>query len=75
MGFSTVSEGDKRACPTSFEITADPFWPELIIAASNATPVATVVLVNSTWTYAGTGYTVAPDAQLALASAACARDH
>jgi hypothetical protein len=35
----------------------------------------TVALVTSTWTYAGTGYTVAPDAQLALASAARARDH
>ena len=35
----------------------------------------TVVLVISTWTYAGTGYTVAPDAQLALASAARAREH
>jgi hypothetical protein len=35
----------------------------------------TVVLVISTWTYAGTGYTAAPDAQLALASAARAREH
>jgi hypothetical protein len=35
----------------------------------------TVVLVISTWTYAGTGYTAAPDAHLALASAARAREH
>ena len=36
----------------------------------------TVVLVISTWTYAGTDYTViAPDVQLALASAARAREH
>jgi hypothetical protein len=36
----------------------------------------TVVLVVSTWTYAGTGYTAAAaDAQLALASAARAREH
>ena len=34
----------------------------------------TVVLVLSTWTYAGTGYT-APGAQLATASAARAREH
>jgi len=33
----------------------------------------TVVLVLSTWTYAGTGYTTTPDADLALASAARAR--
>ena len=35
----------------------------------------TVVLVISTWAYAGTGYTTVPDAQLALASAARAREH
>jgi hypothetical protein len=35
----------------------------------------TVVLVISTWTYARTGYTAVPDAQLALASAARAREH
>jgi hypothetical protein len=35
----------------------------------------TVVLIISTWTYAGTGYTAAPDAQLALATAARAREH
>ena len=35
----------------------------------------TVVLVISTWTYAGTGYTAAPAADLALASAARAREH
>jgi Replication initiator protein, pSAM2 len=36
----------------------------------------TVVLFVSTWTYAGTGYTAATaDVQLALASAARARDH
>ena len=35
----------------------------------------TVVLVLSTWTYAGTGYTSTPDAQLASASAARAREH
>jgi len=35
----------------------------------------TVVLVLSTWTYAGTGYTATPDAELALASAARARAH
>ena len=35
----------------------------------------TVVLVISTWTYAGTGYSAAPDVQLALASAARAREH
>ncbi len=35
----------------------------------------TVVLVIKTWTYAGTGYTVAPHAELALASAARAREH
>jgi hypothetical protein len=33
----------------------------------------TVVLVLHTWTYAGTGYTAAPGAELALASAARAR--
>ena len=31
--------------------------------------------VLSTWTYAGTGYTATPDAELALASAARARAH
>ncbi len=35
----------------------------------------TVVLVLSTWTYAGTGYTTTPDAELATASAARAREH
>ena len=36
----------------------------------------TVVLVLSTWTYAGTGYTPAtPGAELAAASAARAREH
>ena len=35
----------------------------------------TVVLVIKTWTYARTGYTAAPAAQLALASAARAREH
>ena len=35
----------------------------------------TVVLVLSTWTYDGTGHTFAPAAELALASAARARDH
>ncbi len=35
----------------------------------------TIVLVIKTWTYAGTGYTAAPDAQLALGSAARAREH
>jgi hypothetical protein len=35
----------------------------------------TVVLVLHTWTYAGTGYTTAPGAELALASAARARAH
>ena len=35
----------------------------------------TVVLVLSTWTYAGTGYTAAPGAELAAASAARAREH
>ena len=35
----------------------------------------TVVLVLKTWTYAGTGYTAAADAELALASAARAREH
>jgi len=35
----------------------------------------TVVLVISTWTYAGTGYTAALDGGLALASAARAREH
>jgi len=34
-----------------------------------------VVLVLSTWTYAGTGHTFAPAAELALASAARAREH
>jgi hypothetical protein len=34
-----------------------------------------VVLVLHTWTYAGTGYTTAPGAELALASAAMARAH
>jgi hypothetical protein len=34
------------------------------------------VLVLATWTYAGTGYAAAtPDAQLAAASAARAREH
>jgi hypothetical protein len=35
----------------------------------------TVVLVISTWTYAGTGYTALADSELALASAARAREH
>ena len=35
----------------------------------------TIVLVIRSWTYAGTGYTAAPDAQLALASVARARKH
>jgi hypothetical protein len=35
----------------------------------------TVVLVLKTWTYTGTGYTTAPGVDLALASAASARDH
>ena len=35
----------------------------------------TVVLVLHTWTYAGTGYTTMPGAELALASAARARAH
>ncbi len=36
----------------------------------------TVVLVLSTWTYAGTGYTpITPDAQLAASSEAWAREH
>jgi hypothetical protein len=33
----------------------------------------TIVLILSTWTYAGTGYTTTPGAELALASAARAR--
>ena len=47
--------------------------------AANATPGAaieeTTVLVVKTWTYAGTGYTAAADTQLALATAARAREH
>ena len=35
----------------------------------------TVVLVIKTWTYAGTGYTTGPGAELAAASAARAREH
>ena len=35
----------------------------------------TIVLVLHTWTYAGTGYTTTPGAELALASAAMARAH
>ncbi len=35
----------------------------------------TIVLILSTWTYAGTGYTATPDTELALASAARARAH
>jgi hypothetical protein len=35
----------------------------------------TVVLILHTWTYAGTGYTTTPGAELALASAARARAH
>jgi hypothetical protein len=35
----------------------------------------TIVLVLSTWTYAGTGYTATPDTELALAAAARARAH
>jgi Replication initiator protein, pSAM2 len=35
----------------------------------------TVVLILTTWTYAGTGHNTAPGAQLALASAARAREH
>ena len=35
----------------------------------------TVVLVLSTWTYAGTGYTLTPSAELATSSAARAREH
>ena len=34
-----------------------------------------IVLVLHTWTYAGTGYTTTPGAELALASAAMARAH
>ncbi len=34
----------------------------------------TVVLILATWTYAGIGYTAAPGAELALASAARARE-
>ena len=34
-----------------------------------------VVLVLSTWTYAGTGYTLTPGAELATSSAARAREH
>ena len=34
-----------------------------------------MVLVIKTWTYAGTGYTATPDAELAAASAARAREH
>ena len=34
-----------------------------------------IVLILSTWTYAGTGYTTAADDALALASAAHAREH
>ncbi len=34
-----------------------------------------IVLVLGTWTYAGTGYTSAPGRELALASAARAREH
>jgi hypothetical protein len=34
-----------------------------------------VVLVVKTWTYAGTGYAASPDTELALASAARAREH
>jgi hypothetical protein len=34
-----------------------------------------VVLILSTWTYAGTGYTTTPAAELAAASAARAREH
>jgi len=34
-----------------------------------------VVLVLHTWTYAGTGYSITPGAQLALASADRARAH
>jgi hypothetical protein len=34
-----------------------------------------VVLVLSTWIYAGTGYTTTPGAELATASAARAREH
>ena len=35
----------------------------------------TVVLILHTWTYAGTGYTTTPGAELAAASAARAREH
>ena len=35
----------------------------------------TVVLILKTWTYSGRGYTTIPGAELALASAALARDH
>ena len=35
----------------------------------------TVVLVLSTWIYEGTGHTFAPGTELALASAARAREH
>jgi hypothetical protein len=34
-----------------------------------------VVLILKTWTYAGTGYTTTPDAELAIASAVRARGH
>ena len=35
----------------------------------------TIVLILRTWTYAGTGYTITPDAEQAVASAARAREH
>jgi hypothetical protein len=35
----------------------------------------TIVLILSTWAYDGTGYTGTPGAQLAMTSAALARDH
>ena len=34
-----------------------------------------IVLVLSSWTYAGTGYTTTPTAELAAVSAARAREH
>ena len=62
----------RRPAPTTAAPNATP--------AANATPGAAPWTKpsswsSSTWTYAGTGYTAAPDAQLALASAARAREH
>ena len=70
----SVTFGQLRAARTDHRRAAAP--PR----TANATPGAAPSTRPSswsctTWTYAGTGYTTAADAELALASAARAREH